>query len=943
MVIAIDRVPGQFVSDKRLQNIKRQFLDLFIVLLVLLCSISGAFEPLDNALKSFRFGVATRPATGNIVFVAIDPKSLASVGVWPWPRHVHAELIDKLLDLDVSDIVFDVDFSAASNERDDALMEAALVNAGGFVSLAGFAQQKSARSDELEFTEPLPRFAAEAGVVAVNVRTSADGVLRRYPYGIRVGDTLYPSLAGMLSNTPAADGEFAIDFGIDPETVNVISVVDILEERVPAAAIAGKQVVVGASALELRDNFTVPRYGILPGAMLQVLAAETLKQNRALISGSALNGATLALFIAIGFLLCRWKFGLAAAVGVVALLGVGSELIAVILQAGSAITIDTTAGHIVFAALALAGLSRELNLRRFLLGKTRRERDVTQRILNRVIADNFDGVLVIAGDGTVLTASRFADEILGLTDGQTTIGADMTKILPPVLATEVKVALQLQDDVVQAPEPHEATIVDRTGAKRVVEYVITLSRVDAEQGRDAQEQGNAVACLTFRDITDRRATETRLTYLAAHDPLTGALSRTKFSELINSAMQSEDGQLVGMTVIMLDLSRFKIINDTMGHASGDELLRQVVERFKGCDVDCVARLGGDSFAAARAGILDGPELDRFCNQVLHSVSADYRLGDRKAMIGAQIGVTTTDDSGYDPDMLISHADMALSAAKASPVNGYAVYSREMDARLNELREMESALRQAIAEDQFFVLYQPQVLLEDQSMVGVEALVRWNHPTLGLVSPAKFIPVAEETGLILDLGRWVLIAACKEAASWPRQVKLAVNVSPMQFEFGDVVEDIKNALELSGLSPAQLDVEITEGLFIANPERVTRKLEEIKALGVGVALDDFGTGFSSLSYLGQLPIDKIKIDQAFVRGLPEDQHAAAIVRAVMTLSESLGKKVVAEGIEDADQAWMLKLAGCHIGQGYYFGKPMAGSDIVARMQHRDANAKTVVAR
>ena len=924
-----------------MQSFKRFWLDVTLLLLVVTCGVFGAFEPLDNTLKSFRFGLATRPASGDVVFVTIDPKSLEAIGVWPWPRRVHAELIDKLVALDASDVVFDIDFSSASNALDDALLEKALANAGGFVSLAGFVQQKSADSLAIAFTEPLTRFAAEAGIVAVNVRASSDGVLRRYPYGVRVEDILYPSLASVLANASPSDAEFVVDYGIEVDTIDVISITDILNDRIEPARIAGRQVVIGASAQELRDNFTVPRYGILPGAMLQVLAAETLKQNRALQSGNALNGVTLALIIAAGFLLCRWKFGLVAAIVVSTLLCAGAEVMAVMLQAGSALAIDTASAHMGFFVLAVAGSFRELDRRYVLIGKTRRERDVTQRILNRVIADNFDGVLVVSGDGIVITASRFADELLGLPNGGSTIGADIADVLPPVLAAEVKVALQLQDDMPQTAEPHEATIVDGTGARRVVEYVITLSRVEAMPGKELQEPGSAVACLTFRDITDRRATETRLSYLAAHDPLTGALSRTKFDELITTAMQSEDGQMIGMTVIMLDLSRFKIINDTLGHAKGDALLRQVVDRFKACDVDCVARMGGDSFAAARAGILDGVELEAFCYTVLGRISEDYRLGDRRAMIGARIGVTTTDDSGFDPDILISHADMALSAAKAKPVNGYAVYNSEMDERLNELREMEDALRNAMARDEFFVVYQPQVLLEDQSLIGAEALMRWNHPTLGLVSPAKFIPVAEETGIILDLGRWILAAACKEAASWPQPIKLAVNVSPLQFEFGDVVADVRNALEISGLPPGQLDVEITEGLFIDNPERVTRKLEAIKALGVGVALDDFGTGFSSLSYLGQLPVDKIKIDQAFVRGLPADQHAAAIVRAVMTLSESLGKRVVAEGIENADQAWMLRLAGCHIGQGYYFGRPMAGSDIVARMQTSDVRARAMV--
>jgi EAL domain-containing protein (putative c-di-GMP-specific phosphodiesterase class I) len=284
-------------------------------------------------------------------------------------------------------------------------------------------------------------------------------------------------------------------------------------------------------------------------------------------------------------------------------------------------------------------------------------------------------------------------------------------------------------------------------------------------------------------------------------------------------------------------------------------------------------------------------------------------------------------SGYDAEVLLSHADMALSAAKSLSGSHYAMFTAEMDELLTQKQDMELALGEAIEKKQLSLAFQPQVSLETGETVGVEALLRWQHPVLGAVSPARFIPAAEETGQIIELGRWVLEQACREVASWPVATRLSVNVSPIQFELVDMVEEVKAALLLSGLPAEQLEIEITEGVFIVSAGPVIDALQTLRDLGVGVALDDFGIGYSSLSYLGRLPVDKIKIDQSFVRNLPADAESGAIVRAVMTLSETLDKTVVAEGIENADQAWMLRMMGCQIGQGYHFSRPRTAAQMM----------------
>ncbi len=272
--------------------------------------------------------------------------------------------------------------------------------------------------------------------------------------------------------------------------------------------------------------------------------------------------------------------------------------------------------------------------------------------------------------------------------------------------------------------------------------------------------------------------------------------------------------------------------------------------------------------------------------------------------------------------------MALSIARTASGKGYASFSPEMDENLRARQELETAMQQAMERGEISLMFQPQAALEDGSIIGVEALMRWMHPELGAVPPDRFIPVAEETGKIVELGRWILEAACREVATWPGQLRLSVNVSPIQFELVDVVAEVKEALTRSGFPAHRLDIEITEGIFMSNARPVIDALEKLRAIGIGIALDDFGTGYSSLGYLGRLPVDKIKIDQSFVKRLPGDQQAGVIIRAVMMLSEALDKIVIAEGIETADQAWMLKMMGCKVGQGYHFGRPKTATEMHA---------------
>ena len=439
------------------------------------------------------------------------------------------------------------------------------------------------------------------------------------------------------------------------------------------------------------------------------------------------------------------------------------------------------------------------------------------------------------------------------------------------------------------------------------------------------------------DVTTKNKAEAREAELARRDTVTRLANRLRFREALETAFQRQH-QGIDFAVLCIDLDHFKAVNDTLGHPVGDALLQAVADRLRQNTrpTDLVARLGGDEFTVIQSNIAGSTQAGVLAGRLVDRVSAPYEIGGHSIIIGASVGIALAPADGGDADHLLKNADMALYRAKAMGRGTHCFFKPEMEGEVRERRALELDLRKALELGQLELFYQPLVNLADHRASGLEALLRWRHPERGLVSPAKFISLAEERGLIVPIGSWALATACRQAAEWPSHLRVSVNLSVVQFKSGDLERDVRSALTASGLAPGRLELEVTESLLLNDDAATIGLLHRLKALGVTIALDDSGTGYSSLSYLRSFPFDKIKIDQTFVRDISNRRDCVAIVRAVAGLAQTLNMRTVAEGVETIDHLERVRAAGCDEVQGYFFSKPVPASQVlsvVANCEHQ----------
>lgn len=522
------------------------------------------------------------------------------------------------------------------------------------------------------------------------------------------------------------------------------------------------------------------------------------------------------------------------------------------------------------------------------------------------------GLCLFDARGQLVLANRRFAEMWGMAEGQCPPGTTAVDVLRIALAARIgeaaaesqlaRIWMRLEDSLRDPSLPPFVLELDE-------DLIVAMSR-------RSMADGGWVT--TIEDITARRRSEEQIVHMALHDGLTGLPNRISLNHWLDSEIVQAAAQRRQVAAIAIDLDRFKEINDTHGHAAGDRVLQQIGASLgqaleKG---EIAARVGGDEFAVAKQ-FSDAAELDAFVTRIAQSLAVSDGEG---ACVGASLGIATYPGDAQGREALLNNADLAMYRAKASPGETICYYQAGMDEDARYRRQIANELRHALARDEFHLLYQPQRSLRTQQLSGYEALLRWKHPRLGSISPMEFIPIAEQTGEIIRIGEWVLRSACREAASWTSQDKVAVNLSPVQLLQPDLPEIVTSILLETGLAPRRLELEITETALITEKTRALHSLRRIKALGVSVAMDDFGTGYSSLDTLHSFPFDKIKIDKSFLLQSGESHQAQAIIRAVLALGRSLGIPVLAEGVETLEQLKLLVDEGCDEAQGYLFGRP-----------------------
>jgi len=552
--------------------------------------------------------------------------------------------------------------------------------------------------------------------------------------------------------------------------------------------------------------------------------------------------------------------------------------------------------------------------------RAERERDQNREFLDRLI-DNVPSAIFVksAVDRTYILVNRAGESFWGKRREEM-VGRTAEEIFPP---SEAKRIEGRDDELVRSGQPlfEEREIL--TSGDRLRSVFSRRLVIRDKNGAPQYVLG------VIDDVTERKAAEDRIAHLAHYDPLTDLPNRVLFREQLEKEL-SLVRRGAQLAVLYLDIDHFKSINDTLGHPVGDELLKRVAHRLRGClrDSDMISRLGGDEFAIIQTEIQDPKDAEGLAQRLREAVTnSGYDLNGHLTTADLSIGIAVAPGDGLEIDDLVKHADLALYGAKAEGRANYRFYEPQMNARMKRRSALETDLRQAIANKEFELYYQPLVNLQTGLIAGCEALLRWRSPKHGMVPPLEFIPVAEETGLINPIGEWVLRQACKEAMNWPSHVSVAVNISPVQFRNPGLALTVLASLTASGLPARRLELEVTESVLMQNNETTLATLHQIRDLGVRISMDDFGTGYSSLSYLRRFPFDKIKIDRSFIGDLSKDDEALAVVRAILTLAGSLKMATTAEGVETADQKTLLKSLGCDQMQGYLFSAPRQASEII----------------
>lgn len=905
---------------------------ILVACAIVVVLLIGFSRSLQNALTDLRFLAFPREASATTVLVAIDPPSIEQLGAWPWPRERHGELIGQLSRAGATDIVFDIDFSAPSNPNSDEAFATALNRAGQSVVLPAFKQWAGNGADKvIHINRPLPEFERQSWSALVNVQVEPDGLVRRYPFGEILDGQFVPSVGALIAGRyETAKPPLWIDFSIHADTIPVVSYVDVLRgDPAALAKLKGKKILIGGTAIELGDRLSVPNGQIVSGPALHLLAAESIIQDRAmrtLPGASALGLIVLALLMGL-----LWRFHSAGArvAGAVAF-AIAAEAAATVLQVKYSVILETALWQIAVGAYLAAIALDEIDFRTLLGG-------IAERRFQRIAMSLGDGLVCTDHNGLMTLCNPGAHELFGHDAGEM-LGLPLFEILALNDAPFSIAALSFSAAAEPIGKESIGKRIELEGRRKDGSLFPVEATVSRWEGADGPQYG----CL-LRDISARKREAERVRYLAEHDTLTDLANRHALYERLQNMLVAAKEQQHQVALLVLDLDKFKHVNDTYGHACGDQILCDVAQRLgslveKG---ELAARLSGDEFAV----VLAGDDVSVRARRLAELISLSFRrisffVEERELRINASIGIATYPEYGLTVDELFGNADLALYRAKAAGRGRHVFFEHAIRQEVEKRARLETELARALEDNELELFYQPQVSLKDGRLVGAEALIRWRHPHRGLLPPAEFLSAILNSAMSSRVSTWVLETACRQGRAWcdlGHRIRLGVNLAPSQFQVGDLAADVAAVLDRTGFAPELLELEVTENILLADDDLTRDTFRRIQKLGVHIVFDDFGTGYASLTYLKKFALNGLKIDQSFVRELGGNANDAAIVGTTISLGKMLGLHLVAEGIESAAVAELLKSMGCDEGQGYHFGMPMPAAEFTDKFLAATATA------
>ncbi len=930
----------------------RKELGLFWLCLLLIAYASfhsGVIRRWNLLAYDYSVRLLFREPNPQIATIAIDDRSLLALGRWPWPRSIHAKLLERLTKAKVAAVGFSLIFSEAdpNNPKGDLNFSKSLGENGKTVLPVLHLRDPSGK-DAMTVQPPLPAFAKFAAALAhIDVELDMDGLARGlflraglgYPRWSTLslamleasGAPVPDPLPGIRNNNLAHPAKKAwvrdhyvlVPFTGPAGTFPVYSYVDVLKNDDLLAQLRGKYVLIGVTSPGLAGELPTPvssAYQPLTSLEFHANVLDSLLGDLLITPLPQWWEVVFTLFLVAVLLIVysvsqpRWAALVVLGLMMLAVLASAVQLRFFHCWAGPALPISG-----VFFGF-LAGSWHHLDVILHQLYKEKERAEITVRSIA-------DGVITTDRHGRVEFMNPTAESLTGYP-------------LAKVKGQPLEDVFHVKNEEGQ-PVPIRALLGNSSRSKfskldqqmiltncQQQDHVVRVTANSLLHG-GSEVQGMVLA---FSDVSETNRLIERLAYQAHHDELTGLPNRTLLMDRINHAIAHARRLNEQIAVLFIDLDNFKKINDGLGHSQGDALLMAVADRLKGIirETDSVARIGGDEFVVLYENLNYSGGVAILAGKLLDVLAKPFQIDDHKIYLSCSIGISLYPKDGHDVETLLKHADTAMYRAKELGRNNFQFFSQTMNERIVEQLGLEKALRHALEHEALELYYQPQVHLATGKIVGVEALVRWEHPEIGRVSPAKFIPLAEETGLIIPLGEWVLRQACRQLKVWQANrkfpISMGINLSPRQFADANLLTMIRHIMDDTEVEPASLKLEITEGVLLHDFEHSIKFLKYFRDLGGAISIDDFGTGYSSLSYLKKIPADQLKIDQSFVSSIVEDPHTKAITQAIVTMAHAIGLDVVAEGVESQKQLEILKVQRCDEVQGFFISHPQPAERI-----------------